>query len=383
VDFSLTAEDLAFKQRLQVWLRENLPVDWRARCPDEKSWVAFQKDWDHRLAIAGWTGIWWPREFGGSEATPTQRVIYEELMAEVDAPEGLGKAGRRLLAPAIMRYGTETQKRDLLSRMLSGEDNWCQGFSEPDAGSDLASLQTRAVRNGEDYLVNGSKIWTSYAQYCNKCFLLARTDPNAEKHAGLTLLLLDMNQPGVDVRPIQQITGSTGFCQVFFTDATVPFSATLGGEGCGWEVSSYLLTHERGAAQVFARLIRVEQHLRAYAARALEAEGEEVGVARLSTEIAAARLLAYRILNTQIAGGEPGPLGSIAKLYWSEAWQRLALQGLLVAGEQGLTEVSEANDPATLADLFLYSRWATVSSGTSEVQRNIVAKRVLKLPQSG
>ncbi len=381
MDLTLDPADVAFRDEVRSWLAGNLDRDWRDKCASETDWVEYQKEWDLRLAAGGWTGLWWPREFGGSGASAARRAIFEEELARAGAPEGLGKVGRRLVAPALMKFGTQEQQERYLQGMLAGTDAWCQGYSEPEAGSDLASVRTKAVRAGDAYIVDGSKIWTSYAQYCDRCFLLARTNLDAEKHAGLSLLLIEMEQEGVEVRPIHDILGNTAFCQVFLSGAKASIDDLLGTEGQGWEVATYILAYERGAGQALARLIKIEQHLEAYRAEALNDEQAAIDLARATTEVAAARLLAYSILSTQMHGGDPGATGSITKLFWSEAWHRLAERALLHGGERALTEAWASSDSLALASLFLDARWSTISSGTSEIQRNIVARHVLRLPR--
>jgi alkylation response protein AidB-like acyl-CoA dehydrogenase len=362
-------------------LADNVDPEWQDKCDTRDRWAQVQRDFDRRLYEGGWAGLWWPKEYGGLDASPSQKVIFEQERARWNAPDGLAFFGRRLLGPAIMKFGSEEQRTKLLPTILRGDVVFCQGSSEPNAGSDLAGVATTAKRAGDRYIVNGTKIWTSWAQYMDWCFALTRTDPSAEKHAGLTLLLIDLKQPGIEIRPLRKTTGSEDFTQVFFTNAETPATARVGAEGQGWEVMRYMLSYERGATAVFSRLVTIERHLQTYRDASLECDAELATLARFSTEVAAIRLLAYRVLSNQINGGEPGPVGSVVKLYWADVWQRMADQTLLFGGEEGLTEPFRGPETMDFPTLFLNSRCATVSGGSAEVQRNIVAQRVLGLPR--
>lgn len=381
MDLELRDADLEFARTLKSWLDANVEPGWRDRCANYDDYVAVQFDWEKRLAKDGWAGVWWPREFGGMGATASQRAIYAELTARANAPEGIGRTGRRLLGPAVMRYGNAEQKANILPRVLDAQDVWCQGYSEPNAGSDLASVRTSARREGDTYVVNGSKIWTSNAQHADHCFVLLRTDPSAEKHAGLSILLVDLHSPGVEVRPIREIHGQSGFCEVFYTDVEVPATNLLGAEGQGWEIAKYILWYERGAVMVFDTLVRIERHLQNFVAAADEDPTTISALGRSAAQLAASRLLAYRVLGEQIRGGEPSDVGSITKLYWSQAWVSLAEAAVLGVGDPAFT-ASAATPASRLLELFLDCRPGTIASGSSEVQRNIVAKRILKLPTS-
>jgi alkylation response protein AidB-like acyl-CoA dehydrogenase len=379
MDLTLSEEDRAFADRLRGWLAENVSPGWAEKCETYADYIDAQIEWEQRLAAGGWAGVWWPEEFGGMGATATQKALYAELTARSGAPEGIGRTGRRLLGPAVMRYGSAEQKRTVLPRILAATDTWCQGYSEPNAGSDLASVRTAARRDGDSYVVNGSKIWTSHAQFADHTFILVRTDPAAEKHAGLSMLTVDLRAPGVEVRPIRQITGRSEFCEVFFSDVVVPVENLLGAEGQGWEVAKYILWYERGAVMVFDTLVRIERHL----AKFVEAAGDDpvtlAAVGRAAAEHAASRLLAYRVLGEQIRGGDPSDVGSLTKLYWSQAWVRLAETALLSVGERAFF-APPGSPEGVLLDNFLECRPATIASGSSEVQRNIIAKRILGLP---
>lgn len=381
MNLDLSEEDREFARKLGRWLDSNVEPGWRSWCTNHEDYIQVQIDWESRLAAGGWVGVWWPPEFGGMGTSPTQRALYAEMTARAGAPEGIGRTGRRLLGPAVMRYGTEEQRAAILPKILKAEETWCQGYSEPNAGSDLASVRTRAVRDGDTYIVNGSKIWTSHAQFVDRCFILVRTDPDAEKHAGLSILFVDLRAPGVEIRPIEQITGNAEFCEVFYTDVKIPAENILGQEGQGWEIANYILRYERGAVMLFDTLVRIEHHLAQFSLTAPNDQLGNVALGRSAAEVEASRLLAYRVLSEQLRGGDPSHTGSITKLYWSQAWVRLAESAMLNVGEnvfnRGLGSPEER-----LLDGFLECRPGTIASGSSEIQRNIVAKRVLKLPSA-
>lgn len=379
MDLDLTDEDREFAARLWRWLATHVDQDWSVKCGTFEEYVAVQRDWEAQLTSSGWAGVWWPREFGGLGASSTQRAIYAELTARANAPEGIGRTGRRLLGPAVMRYGSPEQRQQILPAILAGKTIWCQGYSEPNAGSDLASVRTSARRDGDNFVVNGSKIWTSNAQHADFCFVLLRTDSNAEKHAGLSILLVDLRSTGVTIRPIREITGRSTFCEVFYDDVVVPAENLLGQLGQGWEIAKYILWYERGAVMLFDTLIRMERHMRSFAEVTGSDPFSQAALGRSAASLAASRLLAYRVLGEQIRGGEPGDVGSVAKLHWSQTWIRLAESAVAAIGDAGFTAMPGSHESAILAD-FLECRPATIASGSSEIQRNIVAKRLIGLP---
>ena len=381
MDLSVSDEDRRFAARLREWLDENVEPDWRGKCVDYQAYVRAQVSWEKKLTSSGWAGVWWPREYGGMGATAAQRAIYAELTAKANAPEGIGRTGRRLLGPAVMRYGTSEQRDRILPAILAGTTIWCQGYSEPNAGSDLASVRTSARRENDTYIVNGSKIWTSNAQHADYCFVLLRTDPAAEKHAGLSILMVDLHSKGIDIQPIKEITGHSGFCQVFYDDVEVPASNLLGAEGQGWEIAKYILWYERGAVMVFDTLVRIERNLASFVAAAGDDPFTLDELGRNAAALAASLLLAYRILDEQMRGGDPSDVGSIIKLHWSQAWIRLAESAIFTLGQRSLTGAPGSAEDA-LAEYFLECRPGTIASGSSEVQRNIVAKRILSLPSA-
>lgn len=372
-------ESEAFRARLVAWLDKNLIPDWTRRYATPESLVGFQRDWDRRLFAGGWAGIWWPKEFGGSEATLEQRAVYAQEMARVGAPDGLASFGRIFIGPGIMKFGTPEQ-RDLLPPILSGEAVWCQGFSEPEAGSDLASLRTSAVRDGESYRINGTKIWTTRGHLATHCLLLARTDPAAPKHKGLTAFLLKLPCPGLTVRPLPQINSKSDFNQLYFDDVRVDATQRLGEEGQGWEVALYVLGHERGAAMALRGTMNMEQTLRAWFAGGAGGP-PSAAFMRSTVETVATRLLAYKIVSEDDGRSKGGQSGPVAKLFWTEAWQRMAEAAFLETGVGAQADHKAAPFADDIASLFLDSRRVTISGGTAEIQRNLIATRLLGLPR--
>ena len=255
VDFSFSARELAFAEEARAWLEANVPPAWRRdHCwsrADDPLWLAIARDWQRKLHQGGWAAISWPREHGGRGATVIERWLFEEALDRVGAPRPAAGAYVDLIGSAILRHGTEAQRRRFLARLLSGEDLWCQGFSEPGAGSDLGALRTRGERRGDGFVVNGQKVWTSYADLADWCFLLCRTEPEAPKHHGISLLLVDMRSPGIGVRPLRQITGDAEFSEVFFEDVRVSAEMMVGAPGAGWQIAMGILAHERGPVWTF------------------------------------------------------------------------------------------------------------------------------------
>lgn len=388
-------ESEAFRQRLRAWLDEHLPADWRfggAIPRDEESWARRQLEWDRRLYAGGWMGLAWPREYGGGGASLIEQVVFEEEIARAGAPEGMNLVGVRLLGPTLIQWGTKAQKRRFLPPILAGQEIWCQGFSEPNAGSDLAAVMTRAERHGDRYVVTGQKVWTSRAQWAHWMFALVRTEPQAPKHRGLTFLLIDMTSQGITVRPLRQLTGSAEFSEVFFDAVEVPVENVVGQPGEGWKVAMATLGHERGP-MITARAIRCQAELEHIIALARdEASGgraplTDPAVRRQLAEIYAETMIlrwnAQRVLTQMLKGNEPGAPGVYGKLFWSEVHQRMARLAMDVQGAHSQLDVSH---PAASAGgywqyTFLRSLAATIYAGTSEIQRNIVAERVLGLPR--
>ena len=388
MNFNDTPEEAAFRAELRAWLGDNLPKERPRR---GRSQVDDARAWSRKLFDAGYAGLTWPKEFGGAGAPYTFQAIMLEEFARAEAPEHIGVIGLGMAGPTIIAHGTEEQKTAHLSKILSGEEVWCQGFSEPGSGSDLGSLRTRAERDGDHFVVNGQKVWSSFAHIADFCILLVRTDPAAPKHKGITYLLADMRAEGVEVRPLRQITGDPEFNEIFFNDVRVPVANVLGEVNGGWQVAMTTLLHERGTLG-FALTARLEVALNKLVALAKSetrngwtaAKDPMIrdAIARRWIELEALRLTNYRALTTLIRTGVPGPEGSVAKLHWSESNQRLTKLALEILGPQGALDGDDAPANGFWQYERLRSRGNTIEAGTSEILRNIIAERVLGLPRS-
>jgi alkylation response protein AidB-like acyl-CoA dehydrogenase len=387
MDFRDTPDEAAFRTGLRTWLAENLPPDWTERDPHVGRYdLDFARDWARRLYDAGYVGLTWPREYGGGGAPYPHQAIFLEETARAGAPDHLGVIGLGMAGPTIIAHGTDAQKKQHLARILSGETVFCQGFSEPSSGSDLASVRTRAVRDGDEFVVTGQKVWSSYAHIADYCLLLTRTDPALPNHRALTYFLLDMRTPGVTVRPLRQITGDPEFNEIFLTDVRVPASAVVGEVGSGWQVAMTTLLHERGTLgfALTARLEVLFGHLLQTVRRTGRAGDPLVRdrVARLFVDLQGLRYTNYRALTTLIRTGVPGPEGSVAKLHWSETNQRLTTLALELIGPDSQLDADGGFWSGYWQYQQLRSRGNTIEAGTSEILRSIVAERVLGLPRS-
>lgn len=397
MDFRDSTQEAQYRQSLRAWLNENLPEGWlegTAGYPVHREQrYDFMREWQKKLFDSGWIGLSWPKAYGGQEATPFEQVVYLEEMARVKSPEPIGVIGLNMAGPTIIVHGTPEQKERYLSKILSGEEIWCQGFSEPNAGSDLAGVQTRGISDGDEFIINGQKVWSSYAHIADHCILVVRTDPEASQHAGMSYFLVDMKTPGIQVRPIVQITGDPEFNEIFFDDVRVPAANMLGGEGEGWRVAMTTLMHERGtlgiALQVRARLIlnaiiELAAKIDLNGRKAIEHEDVRRTLAEFDVEVEAMRFTGYRSISTFAKTGVPGPEGSILKLHWSELNQRMTEYAWSILGPYSQIDAGSADsiDDGKWQYEFLRSRGNTIEAGTSEVLRNIVAERVLGLPRS-
>jgi alkylation response protein AidB-like acyl-CoA dehydrogenase len=390
MDFTDTPAEAAFRQEVREWLRDHLPDGWfewpDPRPRDPRKAEELRRWWQRELYDGGWAGLAWPEAYGGRGATLVEQVIFNDEAAKARAPEPINTIGLHMAGPTIIAWGTDEQKARHLEPLLSGEEIWCQGFSEPGAGSDLGSLRTRAVRDGEDYVVNGQKVWTSYGHLADFCILLTRTDPDAPKHAGLTYLIADMHEPGVEVRPLVQITGDPEFNEMFFTDARVPVANRLGQEGDGWKVAMTTLLHERGtmafSLQVGSRMtLDALMGLVRELGRADDPAVRE-RLAGFQLDVEGLRITNLRALSTMMAGG-PGAEGSASKLVWERVQQGMtefAMELLGVAGQ--VTEGPGAVGDGRWQYGYLRGRGHTIEAGTTEILKNIVAERVLGLPRS-
>ena len=395
MDFRPTDDEARFRADVRQWLRAHLPPDWGTPAYREPATaagkVAFAKSWQRTLFAGGWAGIAWPTEYGGRGAGIIDQLIFNEEYALARAPDLINLAvGLGLVGPTLIACGQPWQKERFLPTILRGDEIWCQGFSEPNAGSDLASLRTRAELDGDHFRITGQKIWCSFAQHADWCILIVRSDSQAPKHKGLTFLLVDMKSPGITIRPLREMTGEAWFNEVFFDDLKVPPANVVGEVHHGWDVVITTLAHERGAAAPHARL-QMERRMIAQLARRAVHNGASAAdnplvrqkLAQFAIEVEILRLTAYRNISGMLRDGRPGPEGSILKLFWSELDQRMKDAAIEILGPAGLLQ---ADSPRTVDRGFwshdlLWSRAATIYAGTSEVQRNIIAQRVLGLPR--
>jgi alkylation response protein AidB-like acyl-CoA dehydrogenase len=391
MDLGLTPSELAFRDELRAWLKASLPAKFSHSVLASESKTAYYqylKSWQRKLYDGGYAGIAWPKEYGGRAATFIEQAIFQEELALADAPEIWGTIGLSLVGPTIIAVGTEGQKKRYLPGMLSGDEIWCQGFSEPNAGSDLASLETRAALDGDHFVVNGQKIWTSFAHMADFCMLVVRTDTAAAKHKGITCLLVDMKSPGISVRPLKMMSGDSAFNEMFFSNVRVPADCVLGKVNDGWNVAITALSNERanlgvGLYVAFKRnldaLVEQARKLRRQGKPVVEAPVVRQKLAQAFVELEVLRLNTTRALSNLARRGTPGPEGSIQKLYWSELNQRNAQIAMEVLGPYAqLTDF----DAGRWVYNYLRCRGNTIEAGTSEVQRNIIAQRVLGLPRS-
>ncbi|HMJ03065.1 MAG TPA: acyl-CoA dehydrogenase family protein [Conexibacter sp.] len=378
MDLTDSPQESAFRDELRAWLAANPAGE--APQGDEDAHYGWRREWQRRLAEGGWAAVHWPVEHGGRGATITQSAIFYEELASAGAPLPANVLGLLLAGPTIMTWGTPEQQERHLVPILTAEEVWCQGFSEPDAGSDLAAVKTRAVRDGDDWVITGQKVWTSMAQYAKWCMLVARTDPDApKKHQGLTYFLMDMEQDGVEIVPLKQITGESEFNELFLDGARVPDANVLGGVGNGWKVALTTLMNERSGLAFFLQ-VRLRQLLDELIAEA-DARGllddpvvaDKLGELSLRAEVL--RLTAYRGLTAIETYGQPGPEGSLTKWMWSDTNQQLTQLAADLLGPDAL----RAGSPWAFE--LLRARGNSIEGGTTEVLKNIVAERVLGLPR--
>jgi hypothetical protein len=400
MDFAFTAEDEAFRAELREWLATN-------QAEFEAEFGASERDmggagiakmynkrraWQKRMAGAGWAAINWPREWGGREATIMQNVIYSEEMARAKAPGVFNANGIWQIGPMITKWGTDEQKQRWLPEILSADEHWCQGFSEPEAGSDLANLRLAAVRDGDEYVLNGQKIWCTTAHIADWGLFLVRTDPTAiergAKHEGISALIVDMHLPGIEAQPITDIVEENSFCLVTFTDARVPAAYLLGNEGEGWLVAMGTLGHERVGTSglsitMKADLDAIVESARKHNPGALADPELRERIGRAYTQIELTRLLNYRALSKILKGEKNWPEVPIAKLQWSHLAQTLAELNLDLLGPAGLLARGgpDAIDKGQWTRLYSYQRYTSIGAGTTQVQKNIIADRAIKLPR--
>jgi alkylation response protein AidB-like acyl-CoA dehydrogenase len=384
VDFRDSPDEAAFRKELREWIDANKPPDTGHRAGRGEDEV--QRDWARRLHEGGYAGLTWPEEFGGRGLPHTYQAILLEESARAETPEHIGVIGLGMAGPTIIAHGTDAQKEAYLGPILSGGEVWCQGFSEPGSGSDLASLKARGELDGDEFVVNGQKVWSSFAHIADRCILLVRTDPEAPKHKGITYLLVDMHSPGVEVRPLRQITGDPEFNEIFFSDVRVPKENVLGDVNDGWRVAMTTLMHERGTLG-FALTARLEVLTRKLIAAAKETGAADDPlvrdeIAKRWSDLQALRFTNYRALTQLMKTGIPGPEGSVAKLHWSETNQLLTKLALRILGPEAQLDGEDGFWNGFWQYQQLRSRGNTIEAGTSEILRNIIAERVLGLPRA-
>jgi alkylation response protein AidB-like acyl-CoA dehydrogenase len=391
MDFEFSEREESFRKEVRHWLEANVPDDLRGRAfassRADRDEVIRLRAWQKRLHEAGYVGIDWPVEFGGRGATIVEQIILYEEMARAESPQPVNRGGLSMLGPTLMKHGTQAQQKRFLENILTADEIWCQGFSEPNAGSDLANLQTRAVVDGDHFAINGQKVWTSMAHVADWCFLLVRTDPDAPKHKGITFVLVDMRTPGITVRPLRQITGEAEFNEVFFDNVRVPLANVVGRVNEGWSITITTLAYERDLL-TFVRHISLRNALhRLVELTRRTGRGADPllrqKIAALAIGEQCLRLNGYRSLTRILRGGTPGPEGSTSKLYWSQIDQDLASVATEVIGpySQLAHGTAWAPDDGQWEFYELLARASGIRAGTSEILRNILAERVLGLPK--
>jgi alkylation response protein AidB-like acyl-CoA dehydrogenase len=391
MDFDFSEPEEGFRKEVRHWLEQNLPDELRGRAfaasRADRDEVQRLREWQKRMYEAGFCGMDWPRAFGGRGATLVEQVILYQEMARAESPQFLNRGGLSMLGPTLMKHGTPAQHARFLRNILTADELWCQGFSEPNAGSDLANLETRAVRDGDDFVVNGQKVWTSMAHVADWCFLLTRTDPDAAKHKGISFLLVDMKSAGITVRPLPQLTGEAEFNEVFFDNVRVPVANLVGKLNEGWGVAITTLAYERDLL-TFIRHISLRNALHRLV-RLVRERGRSNDplvrqkVANLWIGEQALALNGYRSLTKILRGGAPGPEGSTSKLFWSQVDQELAQVATEVIGPYAQIAHGSAWAPDGGQWEFyeLLARASGIRAGTSEILRNILGERVLGLPK--
>src|SRR5882762_3829008 len=391
MNFDFTDKEEAFRKEVRAWLEANLPDDLRGRAfaasRADRGEVRRLRAWQKRMCEAGYVGLDWPVEFGGRGATTVEMVILYQEMARAESPQLVNRGGVSMLGPTLMKYGTPVQQKRHLQKILTAEELWCQGFSEPNAGSDLANLQTRGVLDGDHFVVDGQKVWTSMAHVADWCFLLVRTNPEAPRHKGISFLLVDMKTPGITIRPLRQLTGEAEFNEVFFDNVRVPTDHLVGKLNEGWAVAITTLAYERDLL-TFIRHIALRNALHRFVRLVKERQrgGDPLvrqKVAALWIGEQALQMNAYRSLTKILRGGEPGPEGSTSKLFWSQIDQELAQAATDVIGPYAqIAEGSEwAPDDGQWEFYELLARASGIRAGTTEILKNILGERVLGLPK--
>jgi alkylation response protein AidB-like acyl-CoA dehydrogenase len=389
VDLRFSESEEAFRKEIAGWLADSLAggfacVRGRGGPGDEHALVEERRGWERRLAAAGWTCIGWPRQYGGRGATLTEQVIFHEEYARAQGPGRLGHIGETLAGPTIIAFGTDEQKRRFLPPIAASEELWCQGYSEPNAGSDLANVQTKARREGDEWIIDGQKVWTSLAQWADWCFVLCRTDPGAPDHRALSYILVPMRQPGVEIRPIMQLTGTSEFSEVFFDGARTAADNVVGAVNGGWAVAMGTLAFERGASTLGQQLnYRNELQQIVDVARANGKANDPVVRQRLADAWIGLRIMRFNALR-MLSNTEHGTLSReamITKLYWATWHRNLGKLAMDVLGPEAEIAAAAPYELTALQRLFLFTRADTIYAGTNQIQRNIIGERALGLPR--
>lgn len=390
MDLRFTEEDERFRAEVAQWMGDNLAgefacVKGRGGPGDEHAMFEERRAWEKRLAAGGWTCVAWPKRYGGRELSLMQQVIFFEEYARAGGPGRVGHIGETLLGPTVIAFGSEEQKRRFLPPIVSGDELWCQGYSEPNAGSDLANVQTRAVLDGDQWRIDGQKVWTSLAQWSDWSFVVCRTDPDGASHKSLSYLLVPMRQPGVEIRPIVQITGDSEFSEVFFDDARTDAANVVGEVNGGWKVAMGTLAFERGASTLGQQLQfqnELDEILRV--AEANGAAADPILRQRLADAWVGLRIMRFntlRMLSNAIDGNELSREGMITKLYWATWHRNLGKLAMDVLGADAEIAAGAPYELTRLQRLFLFTRSDTIYAGTNQIQRNIIGERALGLPR--
>ena len=382
MDIQFSAEEQRFREECRDWLHANVPAERRPM--DAADAIQFDKAWQRRLFDAGWAGINWPVEYGGRGLSIVQQVIWLEEYAKAHAPWiGANFVGVNHGGPTLIINASEAQKEYHLPRILKGEAIWCQGFSEPGAGSDLAGIKTRGRIEGDELVINGSKIWTSFAHVADWQELVLRTEDGSQRHRGLSWAICDMHAPGIEVRPIRKISGQVEFAQVFYDDVRIPLANVVGGLGSGWKVAMSTLSFERGTGFI-ADQVKQSQEIaelieRARSTGAIKDDRIAEQLAQMRAEVAALRAMTYRNISEVVRSGQPGPEASVIRLFTAELGQRLERMALLLEGDD-ILDFRYGDD--NLVAEYLRGFASTIAGGTAQIQRDIIAERLLGLPKS-
>lgn len=388
MDLQFTPEQQAFRAEVRQWLQDNVPCQPLESFDTEAGFEA-HRQWEKKLSEGRWSAVTWPKAVGGRGCDLIEWLIFEEEYWRAGAPQRVNQNGIFLLAPTLMEYGTEAQKQRFLSRMATGEDIWAQGWSEPGAGSDMAAIKTKAIRDGDEYVINGQKTWSTRAVYADWLFGLFRSDPDSQRHKGLTFVLLPLDTPGITVRPIKQLNGLPGFAEIFFDDVRVPVANRMGGEGEGWRIAMATAGFERGlmlrspgrfqrTAQLLVQLYKQHQ------AEADDNPAIREAVLKCWQEAEAYTLSTYRTAGKLIKGGKIGAEASTNKIFWSELDLRMYETAMQILGPRAelMPEAPDAGDVGNWLDGFLFAQAGPIYAGTNEIQRNIIAERLLGLPRA-